>query len=130
MTIEEYLNNGVELEEMAMAHFERPSEDEEQRKIALAYSEGRRDVFKETLEKLSTFNYEATIREVKEMEHNVTLREVKEECNKHGGEEGCRGCVLIREPNFPSRNYCAVDCLANAWDIDDIQKRMREARND
>ena len=112
MTIEEYLTNGVELEEMAMAHFERPSEDEEQRKIALAYSEGRHDVFKETLEKLSTFN------------HEVTLREVKEECEKH--REGCGDCVLLCETTYSSPYYCEVGGMPARWNIDRIEKKMKE----
>ena len=124
MTLEEYLNNGVELEEMAMAHFERPSEDEEQRKIALAYSEGRRDVFKETLEKLSTFNYEATIREGKEMEHDVTLRQVVTLCQKrheHIDSPKCKGCSL-----WSTKDDC---CLAGQpyWiPVDEVEKRMKE----
>ena len=67
------------------------------------------------------------LRELPLFEHEVTLREVKEECDKHGGEEGCYGCVLLREPKFPSQNYCAADCSPNAWDIDDIERRMKEA---
>ena len=116
MTIEEYLNTGVELEEMAMAHFERPSKDEEQRKIALAYSEGRRDVFKETLGKLSTFN------------HETTLREVAEECLKHESDGGCGSCVLLREPSSSSPYYCEVGGMPAGWGIDRIEKRMKEAR--
>ena len=110
MTIEEYLKISAEEIENTI-----PKGDNCDGNIYLA---GKVDAYREILEKLP------------EMEHEVTLREVKEECDKHGGEEGCYGCVLLREPKFPSQNYCAVDCSPNAWDIDDIERRMKEARND
>ena len=104
MTIEEYLRKRIE--------------DLEEGPCNSSLVQGKVLAYREILSKLPEFD------------HEVTLREVKEECDKHGGEEGCYGCVLLREPKFPSRNYCAADCSPNALDIADIQRRMKEARND
>ena len=71
MTIEEYLRKIRELNENLSVHMDEPTQK---------YLAAQRDLIDELLGKLSTFN------------HETTLREVKEECQKHEGEGGkeCR----------------------------------------
>ena len=110
MTIEEYLKSEAEYIERMLS--------EEDDLEGSSYLEGKRDAYRELIEKLP------------EMEHEVTLREVVEECLKHESDEGCGNCVLMREPLHSSPYYCEVGCMPAGWGIDRIEKRMKEARND
>ena len=83
---------------------------------AYEYHEGYIAALEEILSKLSSFD------------HEVTLREVKEECRVHKRESKefnvCKGCAL----------YFYEECLMKVppryLKTDEIQKRMKEARND
>ena len=107
MTIEEYLKSEIEYSKGMM--FE--ADDIEGK----SYFEGKADALDELLRKLP------------EMEHEVTLREVKEECDKHGGCSVCPMAIIVN--NTPK--YCFVgDSFIGDWNIDEIERRMKEARND
>lgn len=54
------------------------------------------------------------------LDHEVTLREVKEEC------KDCVFCPFCADDDL----NCMFKQTPEHWDIDDIQKRMKEARDD
>ena len=110
MTIEEYLKISAEEIENTI-----PKGDNCDGNIYLA---GKVDAYREILEKLP------------EMEHEVTLREVVEECLKHESDGGCENCVFMRTPSYSVPCYCWLGIMPKGWDIDDIERRMKEARND
>ena len=64
--------------------------------------------------------FEEILSKLPEMEHEVTLREVKEEC------KDCVFCPFCADDDL----NCMFKQTPEHWDIDDIQKRMKEARND
>jgi hypothetical protein len=108
MTIEEYLKSEAEYIERMLS--------EEDDLEASSYLEGKRDAYREILEKLP------------EIEHETTLREVVEECLKHESEGGCGDCVLLREPSFANPYYCEVGGMPAGWGFKRIEKKMKEAR--
>ena len=101
MTIEEYLKSEIEYSKGMM--FE--ADDIEGK----SYFEGKADALDELLRKLP------------EMEHEVTLREALEMCQSRF-EEGCGKCSLNPD--------CCIYMNPTLWNIDEIEKRMKEARND
>lgn len=110
MTIEEYLKSEAEYIERMLS--------EEDDLEASSYLEGKRDAYREILDKLPSF------------EHEVTLREFVSVCkSKNSVDIGC--------PECPWRDMCFVmddeRCAGYPYcllDVDDIQKRMKEARSD
>ena len=98
MTIEEYLNNRID--------------DLEEGPCNSSLVQGKVLAYREILSKLP------------ELEHDVTLKEVKEECVFHFQREGCSEKCPMNKPT--------IDCLAFTipmrWDVDAIQKRMKEAQ--
>ena len=121
MTIEEYLKSEIEYSKEMM--FE--ADDIEGK----SYFEGKADALDELLRKLSSF------------EHDVTLREVKDFCAKQEEEadvdEGpCDYCSMATECSYylDLEPFMAcgevADILPRDWDIDEIERRMKEARND
>ena len=93
MTIEEYLNSEAEYIERMLS--------EEDDLEASSYLEGKRDAYRELLEKLPSF------------EHDTTLREFKEFCQTH---EQCSRCSVV--------DMCRFDC-PRIWDIEEMERRMR-----
>ena len=74
------------------------------------------------------------------LDHEVTLREMKEFCQKQGedcddNEDSCDYCPMAEKYSdsdgitFMSCGKVA-DVVPHDWNIDDIQKRMKEARDD
>ena len=95
MTIGEYLNSEVESTQKTVdtvGPFDAKTE---------AYYRGRRDAYRELIEKLP------------EMEHEVTLREFKEFCKTH---KQCSRCSVV--------DMCRFDC-PRIWDIEETERRMR-----
>ncbi len=110
MTIEEYLS----------------SESEYAKKMMIGnYDTEELNFYEGYIEAMS-----AVLEQLPKLDHDVTLREVKEECQKHGDEGGCYGCVLLRRPSCAVPYYCGVGGMPSGWDIDAIQKRMKEAHRD
>ena len=93
MTIEEYLYSEAEYIERMLS--------EEDDLEGGSYLEGKRDAYRELLEKLSSF------------EHEVTLREFKKFCRTH---EQCSRCSVV--------DMCRFDC-PRIWDIEEMERRMR-----
>ena len=118
MTIEEYLNSEAEYIERMLS--------EEDDLEASSYLEGKRDAYRDMLEKLSEF------------EHDITMREVKEFCKKQlddceGDEDPCEYCSMAMECS--DSDDCRwmecgeiADFLPRDWDVDCIQKVIREAK--
>lgn len=101
MTIEEYLRQIRVINENLSVHMDDPTQK---------YLAAQRDLIDELLDKLSEF------------EHEVTLREVMEMCGD------CSNCPYPVSPADPAG--CFFNDVPGKWNIDDIQKRMKEARND
>ena len=107
MTLEEYLRSEIEYSKGMM--FE--ADDIEGK----SYFEGKADALDELLRKLPSFD------------HEVTLREVHEMCLEHD----CNCVSKGKECCLYDDRYCMVnDVSPNNMDVDDIQRRMKEARND
>ena len=107
MTIEEYLKISAEEIENTI-----PKGDNCDGNIYLA---GKVDAYREILSKLPEF------------EHEVTLREVHEMCLEHD----CNCVSKGKECCLYDDRYCMVnDVSPNNMDVDEIEKRMKEARND
>ena len=101
MTIEEYLRKRIE--------------DLEEGPCNSSLVQGKILAYRELLEKLPSF------------EHEVTLREVHEMCLEHD----CNCISKGKECCLFDDNYCMVnDVSPNNMDVDEIEKRMKEARND
>ena len=106
MTIEEYLKKSAEELENTI-----PKGDNCDGNI---YLEGKRDAYREILEKLPKF------------EHETTLREFKEFCRS---QEKCSACPVV--------DQCRFDC-PRIWDLEEMdrrrrwqeERRIREARDD
>jgi hypothetical protein len=63
-----------------------------------------------------------------ELEHDVTLKEVVEECKDC---YGCSFCLIgENEDGSPFQAGCLCDGCPGNWDIDAIQKCMKEVRDD
>ncbi len=108
MTIEKYLKKSAEEIENTL-----PKGDTCDGNI---YLEGKMDAYWEILKKLPSFD------------HEVTLKEVKEECQKHGSEGGCYGCVLLHRPSCAVPYYCGVGGIPVRWGINRIEEKMKGAR--
>ena len=121
MTIEEYLNSEVESTQKTVdtvGPFDAKTE---------AYYRGRRDAYRELLEKFP------------EMEHDVTLREAKDFCQKQlddceDDEDPCEYCPMATECS--DSDDCRwmecgeiADFLPRDWNVDEIQKRIKEEGN-
>ena len=107
MTIEEYLKISAEEIENTI-----PKGDNCDGNIYLA---GKVDAYREILEKLP------------EMEHEVTLREIHEMCLEHD----CNCISKDKECCLRDDGYCMVnDVSPNNIGVDEIERRMKEARND
>ena len=65
--------------------------------------------------------YRDILSKLPEMEHEVTLREALEMCQSRF-EEGCGKCPLNPD--------CCIYMNPTLWNIDEIEQRMKEARND
>ena len=114
MTIEEYLNKRIE--------------DLEEGPCNSSLVQGKILAYREILENLPEF------------EHEVTAREVKEFCQKQlddceDDEDPCEYCPMAMECS--DSDDCRwmecgeiADILPRDWDIDAIEKRVKEARND
>ena len=121
MTIEEYLRKRIEEETKIFLTTDRPE-------TGLIYFKGVIDGLKEILSKLPSF------------EHDVTLREAKDFCQKQlddceDDEDPCEYCPMAMECS--DSDDCRwmecgeiADILPRDWDIDAIEKRVKEARND
>ena len=118
MTIEEYLKKSAEEIENTLS--------EEDIYGGNIYLEGKRDAYREILEKLPSF------------EHETTLREVKEFCQKQGedcddNEDPCDYCPMAEKYSdsdgitFMSCGKVA-DVVPHDWNIDEIRRRMKEGR--
>ena len=66
--------------------------------------------------------YREILSKLPEMEHEVTLREVSELCGD------CSNCPYPVSPADPAG--CYFDDVPGKWPVDEIQRRMKEARND
>ena len=119
MTIEEYLRSEIEYSKGMM--FE--ADDIEGK----SYFEGKADALDELLRKLP------------EMEHDVTLREVSEFCSKQEeeadvDENPCEHCPMSIEVQYFADSEPSIECgqiadiLPRDWNVDYIQKVIREAR--
>ena len=107
MTIEEWLKISAEEIENTI-----PKGDNCDGNIYLA---GKVDAYREILEKLPSF------------EHEVTLREIHEMCLEHD----CNCISKDKECCLRDDGYCMVnDVSPNNIDVDEIERRMKEARND
>ena len=107
MTIEEYLKSEIEYSKGMM--FE--ADDIEGK----SYFEGEADALDDLLRELPLF------------EHEVTLREVHEMCLEHD----CNCVSKGKECCLRDDGYCMVnDVSPNNIDVDDIERRMREASNE
>ena len=104
MTIEEYLKSETEYIERMLS--------EEDDLEASSYLEGKRDAYREILEKLP------------KLEHEITLWEVVEECLKHENDGGCENCVLLRDNPY----RCEVGGMPAGWGFKRIEKKMKEAK--
>ena len=112
MTIEDFLKSEAESDDATVRNVG------EFDSVTAAFYRGHRDAMNTVLKMLPKFD------------HEVTVREVVEECLKHESEGGCGGCVFLRTPSCTSPYYCEVGGMPAGWDIEEIQKRMKEARND
>ena len=65
--------------------------------------------------------YREVLEKLPGMEHEVTLRETLEMCQSRF-EEGCEKCSLNPD--------CCIYMNPTLWNIDEIERRMKEARND
>ena len=101
MTIEEYLRQIRVINENLSVHMDDPTQK---------YLAAQRDLIDELLDKLSEF------------EHEVTLREVMEMCGD------CSNCPYPVSPADPAG--CFFNDVPGKWNIDDIQKRMKEAQHE
>lgn len=111
MTIEEWLDKRIEnAREDCLNQDIETYED--------GYAEGYKDALQLVRDKLPF------------LDHEVTLREVKEECQKHDDEDGCSGCVLLYKLIFSGIRDCGVSLMPSGWDIDEIQKKVKEMKND
>ena len=111
MTIEEYLE--ISADDIEDTILESEDDDLEARN----YLEGKRDAYRELLEKLSSFD------------HEVTLREIQEMCNNRwvdGSECDETSCCLY-ENHFLTKS-CPFLLSPPHWDIYNIQRRIKEAR--
>ena len=118
MTIEEYLNSEAEYIERMLS--------EEDDLEGGSYLEGKRDAYRELLEKLP------------EMEHDATLREAKDFCQKQlddceDDEDPCEYCPMAMECSDSDEcrwMECGkiADFLPRDWDVNYIQKVIREAK--
>ena len=108
MTIEEYLNKRIE-----------DTEKNCREKHLDSYDNGYWDGYYDALDDL--------LRELPLFEHEVTVREVHEMCLEHD----CNCISRGKECCLRDDSYCMVnDVSPNNIDVDEIEKRMREARND
>ena len=64
--------------------------------------------------------YREILEKLPEMEHEVTLREVMELCGD------CSNCPYPFSPADPAG--CYFDDVPGKWPVDEIQKRVKEAR--
>ena len=92
------------------------------------YYKGQRDAFKIALDLL------------KKLDHDVTLKEVKEFCKKQlddceDDEDPCEYCPMAMECS--DSDDCRwmecgeiADFLPRDWNIDEIQKRMKEVKHE
>lgn len=117
MTIEEYLKSEIEYSKGMM--FE--ADDIEGK----SYFEGMADALDELLRKLP------------EMEHEVTLKELHQYCDKHREKEGHHGCPFLIEGNPNAEEFkdrfpgCGLTRrYPCGWNVDAIQKLMKEARHE
>jgi hypothetical protein len=100
MTIEEYLKKSAEEIENTLS--------EEDIYGGNIYLEGKRDAYREILEKLP------------ELDHEVTVREVMEMCGD------CSNCPYPTSPINP--HDCWFDDVPSNWPVYDIRRRMKEVR--
>ena len=104
MTIEEYLRSEIEYSKGMM--FE--ADDIEGK----SYFEGKADALDELLRELPLF------------EHEVTVRELLDFCNTRK----CLECPFNRESDWEDCRFRHE--ILYSWNIDAIQRRIKEARND
>ena len=83
---------------------------------------------------------DALLSNLPEFEHEVTLREVKEFCQKQlddceGDEDPCEYCPMAVECS--DSDDCRwmecgeiADFLPRDWNVDEIERHMKEARNE
>ena len=100
MSIEEWLNKRIE-----------DTEKNCREKHLDSYDNGYWDGYYDALDDL--------LRELPLFEHEVTLRETLEMCQSRF-EEGCGKCPLNPD--------CCIYMNPTLWDIDEIERRMKEAR--